>query len=94
MQRIFCVGLLVTLAASAFAQQEGRLRAGETPPQPLRGEIHGIADPMMLVLHSGTEMNPRVEEKRIRPFPTPRGSSATSLSVLASASFTAVSQLR
>jgi hypothetical protein len=38
------VALLVTVTASAFAQQAARLRAGEEPPQPLRGEIHAIAD--------------------------------------------------
>ena len=36
------------LTVSAYAQQDGRVRAGETPPPPLRGEIHSIADPMVL----------------------------------------------
>jgi hypothetical protein len=46
MRRVFRMGLLVALATSAFAQQTGRLGAGEQPPQPLRGVIHGFADPM------------------------------------------------
>src|SRR5579863_6761027 len=36
------------LAVSAHAQQDGRVRAGETPPPLLRGEVHAIADPMAL----------------------------------------------
>jgi len=36
------------LAVSASAQQDGRVRAGETPPPPVRGEIHAIADPAPL----------------------------------------------
>jgi hypothetical protein len=37
-------GLTLALAACASAQN-GRVRAGEEPPQPQRGEIHAIADP-------------------------------------------------
>jgi hypothetical protein len=37
--------LLLVLVSNVFAQQTGRLRAGEEPPRPLRGEIHAIADP-------------------------------------------------
>ena len=48
MRPLFRMGLLMVLAASAFAQQAGRLRAGEEPPQPLRGTIHGFADPMLV----------------------------------------------
>ena len=48
MRLLLNMGLLVTLEASAFAQQTGRLRAGEEPPRPLRGEIHAIADPAPL----------------------------------------------
>jgi hypothetical protein len=40
------LSLLATLAANVLAQPTGRLRAGEEPPQPVRGEIHAIADPM------------------------------------------------
>jgi hypothetical protein len=45
MRLSLAIGLLAILAASAFAQQTGRLRTGELPPEPLRGEIHAIADP-------------------------------------------------
>ena len=38
------VSLSLLLAAGAAAQQNGRVRAGEEPPQPLRGEVHAIAD--------------------------------------------------
>jgi hypothetical protein len=39
------LGLTLALAAGAYAQQDGRVHAGEQPPQPLRGDIHGFADP-------------------------------------------------
>jgi len=45
MRLILSLGLLATLAANVLAQPTGRLRAGEVPPQPLRGELHAIADP-------------------------------------------------
>src|SRR6266481_3568956 len=48
MRLLLSMSLLVTLAVNAFAQQSGRLRAGEEPPRPLRGEIHAIADPAPL----------------------------------------------
>jgi hypothetical protein len=48
MRMVSCMYLLVALGAPAFPQQTGRVRAGEVPPQPLRGEIHAIADPAPL----------------------------------------------
>jgi hypothetical protein len=45
MQPLSLVSLLLVLVGSVFAQPAGRLRAGEEPPQPLRGDIHAIADP-------------------------------------------------
>ena len=42
------VPLLLALAATVFAQQAARLRVGDEPPQPLRGELHAIADPAPL----------------------------------------------
>jgi len=42
-----CLGLLL-LPLLAFGQQEGRRRAGDEPPSPLKGDIRTIADPMPL----------------------------------------------
>jgi hypothetical protein len=45
MRTLVPLGLTLALAAGAYAQQDGRVHAGEQPPQPLRGDIHGFADP-------------------------------------------------
>ena len=39
------LSLGLTLALATSAQQDGRVRRGEQPPQPQRGELHAIADP-------------------------------------------------
>jgi hypothetical protein len=40
--------LTVTWAAACFAQQSGRVLGGEEPPQPIRGEVRAIADPVLI----------------------------------------------
>jgi hypothetical protein len=45
MRTLVPLGLTLALAAGAYAQQDGRVHAGEQPPQPQRGDIHGFADP-------------------------------------------------
>jgi len=43
MRMLLTLGLTLALAASA--QQDGRVRRGDQPPQQQRGEFHAIADP-------------------------------------------------
>ena len=48
MRLLMRTGVLAISATSIFAQQDGRLRAGEEPPRLLRGDVHGFADPKPL----------------------------------------------
>ena len=40
--------LMLAVVTGAFSQQDGRVHAGEAPPQPERGILHGYGDPMSI----------------------------------------------
>jgi hypothetical protein len=39
---------IATWAAACLAQESGRVLGGQEPPQPVRGEVRGIADPVLI----------------------------------------------
>src|SRR6266436_1777419 len=44
MRKRICIGIILPVVLTTASGQSGRPRAGEQPPQPLRGEIHFFAD--------------------------------------------------